>query len=201
MLGAGLGYGGGLLAEQLLPEQYFRKGRLRKVTGLAGGVLGALPGVLWGYDRIRSTGDTNSVFKSASEELSTLLSDEDKELNDMWLKASAPNVGYDPIIPVDQFNNTVWNDLRGQGGYTPAPIAAATTGLIQAASMSQGGVNLISPLDVARIGLGIGSGYASGLIVGKTLGALAGLRPEAQQQLQRTGAWAGLLANVVPLIF
>jgi hypothetical protein len=47
----------------------------------------------------------------------------------------------------------------------------------------------------------MGSGYVSGLVVGKTLGALAGLKPEAQQSLQQAGTWAGLLTNVVPMAF
>lgn len=45
LLGGGLGYGGGMLAEQLLPERFVRRGRLRKTTGILGAVLGAAPGV------------------------------------------------------------------------------------------------------------------------------------------------------------
>jgi hypothetical protein len=42
---------------------------------------------------------------------------------------------------------------------------------------------------------------ARGLIVGKTLGALAGLRPEAQKKLQRMGIWSTMLGRVVPNAF
>jgi hypothetical protein len=101
-----------------------------------------------------------------------------------------------PSIPTSDFNQTVWNDPN-----TPYGIRATTTGVVNAASMSRGGARMISPLDVARIGIGMGTGLASGLIVGKTLGALAGLRPESQRTLQQAGMWSGVLANVVPMIF
>jgi len=101
-----------------------------------------------------------------------------------------------PYIPREQFNRSVWDDEN-----TPQPIRATTTGVVNAASMSQGGAHYVSPIDVARIGLGMGSGWASGMLVGKTLGALAGLRPESQKKLQQAGVWAGLLTNVVPMIF
>lgn len=41
LLGAGLGYGGGMLAENLLPEEYVERGRLRKNLALLGGLGGA----------------------------------------------------------------------------------------------------------------------------------------------------------------
>jgi hypothetical protein len=47
----------------------------------------------------------------------------------------------------------------------------------------------------------MGSGLASGMLVGKALGALAGLTPGAQQTLKRTGMWAGALMNIVPRAF
>lgn len=101
-----------------------------------------------------------------------------------------------PMIPRMQFNQSVWEDQQ-----TPLPLRSATTGLVDAASMSRGGIHMVSPLDIARIGIGMGTGLASGLIVGKTLGALAGLRPESQKVLQQAGIWTGVLANTIPMIF
>jgi hypothetical protein len=50
LLGAGLGYGGGWLAEKLLPERFREKGRLSKtlatVGGLGGAALGSVPGLM-----------------------------------------------------------------------------------------------------------------------------------------------------------
>ncbi len=217
LLGAGMGYGGGWLAEQLLPEQYFNKGRLRKTMAVAGGLMGTAPGIWMAADNTRTDPPAkgffnalltphpmqkDSKYKEAKGNLRMILPSESFEMNDMWKKAATDAGGmYDASIPVDQFGMTIWNDLRGTGGFTPAPIAAATGGLIQAASLSQGGVNLISPMDIARISLGAGSGWISSKIVGATLGALAGLKPEAQQALQRTGTWAGILSNTIPLAF
>jgi hypothetical protein len=76
-----------------------------------------------------------------------------------------------PMIPADQFTQTVWQDQQ-----TPMNVRAATTGLVDSASTMRG-VRIVSPADIARIGVGMGAGYLSGLFVGKTLGALAGLRP------------------------
>lgn len=219
LLGAGLGYGGGWLAEQLLPEDKFEKGKLRRTTALMGGLTGAVPGLWTALDSYRNHPEHKGTWRSliapypppteaaagtihdAGEKLAESLSEVDRELNEQFMKyADEAGTSFAPAIPVDQFNRVIWNDLRSAGGFTPAPLAATTTGLVQAASLSRG-VDLVSPADIARIGVGMGSGYLSGMLVGKTLGALAGLRPEAQQQLQQAGTWAGILSNVVPMLF
>lgn len=196
ILTGGTGYLAGTLAEKLLPKKYFEKGKLRRALTIGGGLLGALPGAYWGFDNIREKGlsgvtDSYPWPKEASD-----------NINELFVKyADEAGAAFATRIPVDQFGRAIWNDLSSYGGYTPPHIAAATTGLLSAASIANGGVNLISPFDIARIGIGAGSGYLSGMIVGKTLGALAGLRPEAQNTLQRTGIWAGVLANTIPSIF
>jgi hypothetical protein len=217
LLGAGLGYGGGWLAEQVLPDDKFEPGVLRRNTAMLGGLMGAAPGIWHGFDQ-QTRGpnpgwgawlqkfpwhdETQNRFGEIKQGLARELPKLATELNEQWQKAASEAGGdYAPVIPVDQFGRTIWNDLRSQGGYTPPDLAAATTGIVQAASMSQGNATLISPADIARIGIGMGSGYASGLLVGKTLGALAGLRPETQQTLQQAGVWVGILANTVPLVF
>ncbi len=220
LLGAGLGYGAGWLGEQLLPESVFERGKLRRTMSVMGGLAGAAPGIWNGFDQqfrgptenqglgawvrpfpwVKQNNDNR--FEIIKEGMVSVFPHAALELNELWIKAADEAGGaFSGMIPVDQFGRTIWNDLRGQGGFTPAPIAAATTGLMQAASLSQGGANLISPMDIARIGMGMGTGYVSSLLVGKTLGALAGLRPEAQQSLQNTGVWAGILANTIPLAF
>ncbi len=47
LVGAGLGYGTGMLAEKLLPRSW-RQGRLRKTLGIVGGLAGVAPGAVWG---------------------------------------------------------------------------------------------------------------------------------------------------------
>lgn len=236
LLGAGVGWGAGRLAEVVLPDKYVKKGPLSRTTAVLGGLMGAIPGAYWGFNNMRGHDDpvkrwslsswlsrypytdppqpappelppgeehqASDRFAELKEHLQKSLPAEALELSEEWTKA-ADETGSDMTqnIAVDQFNRLVWNDLRSQGGFTDAPLAAATTGLVQAASLSQGGTNWISPYDVARIGVGMGSGYYSGLVVGRALGALAGLKPEAQQALQQGGMWAGFLGNVVPLAF
>jgi len=49
LLGAGLGYGGGWLAEKLMPERYVERGRLSKTLALLGGLGGAATALPAGF--------------------------------------------------------------------------------------------------------------------------------------------------------
>lgn len=220
LLGGAAGYGVGALAEQFLPEEEFERGRLRRNAAIVGALGGSIPGIMGGIDNLRTNktpeGDLRlgaltdrlpwlekqSRFTKISQDIKKILPEEALELNELWTKyADEAGAMLQNPINVDQFNRVIWNDLRGQGGFTEPSLAAATTGLLQATSLSLGGANLVTPFDVGRLAMGMGSGYLSGMIVGKTLGALAGLRPEAQRQLQQSSQWSGLLSNVVPLAF
>lgn len=216
LLGAGLGYGTGTLGEAFLPEEQFRPGRLRRTLALLGGALGAAPGAWWGTVNQRehpqqpgaaawlSSWPTHpeNLKKSALAEAYQALHDYLPPASARLKQAAAAfDTGLDvlnqiPVIPRDQFSGVVQQDL-----YTPPPVRAATVGLVDSASALRGGSPWVTPGDVARVAIGAGSGYVSGMLAGKTLGALAGLRPDTQQQLQRMGTWAGVLSAVVPLIF
>lgn len=219
LLGAGLGWGTGWLGEQLLPDDKFEKGKLRRTGAVLGGLLGGVPslwyGIRGGYKQSSVQAPEEMKIGEAKVGLMAALSPEERTLHPMYewavdrmfKSADAGDGGLDsvragggamflPRIQTDQFNKVIWNDP-----FTPVAMRAATTGLVEAASMLRGGVNTITPLDITRIGLGAGSGYASASLVGKTLGALAGLKPETQQDLQRMGTWAGIITNVVPLAF
>ena len=63
------------------------------------------------------------------------------------------------------------------------------------------GMGIITPMDIARVGLGMGAGYVQATVGGKVLGALAGLTPQAQKTLQTAGVVAGALKSVVPGLF
>ena len=269
-LGAGVGYGGGWLAQKLFPRKYMRRGPLARNMAIAGGLLGAgvhggswiLPQVkdrlaegqgffssLWNaakdpgaygdLNKLRGTGralpdwkdrvgtkrygplgtnitpDTRHMpemvipqvdYRGAVEKTSTaaILAHAETQFNvEPTVAESLEKIGFDfstnafvPRIPVNAFNQIVFNDPN-----TPPPIQAATAGLTTAASMRRGGANMISPFDVGRIAVGMGTGAVSGMLVGKTLGALAGLTPEAQQGIVRGGVMAGLLTNIVPMAF
>ena len=220
LLGAGLGYAGGWVGEKVMGDKVLRPGRLRRTAAILGGLLGAAPGAYLGTVDMRANAqegkspwrawiEPNRLFGAAPHypPMETQASLREKaaglddvlevEVNPLFLKV-AEDAGaiYMPMIPVDAFNRTVWQDPN-----TSMPMRAAVTGLVEAASQSRGGVEMISPFDVGRIAIGMGSGLASGLVVGKVLGALAGLTPGAQSVLQQTGMWAGALANVVPRVF
>jgi len=111
--------------------------------------------------------------------------------------AYAPVAGaFIPSIPVNGFNQMVWRDP-----FLTPQIQAATTGLTSAAAIQHGGAKLISPFDVGRIAVGMGSGAISGMLVGKAFGALAGLTPKGQEGIQNAGIFAGLISNIVPKAF
>lgn len=87
-----------------------------------------------------------------------------------------------------------------QSFYTPAPAAGTMAGLVSGAAAGRGS-NWVSPLDIAKIAWGAGSGLLSGVIVGKIAGGLAGLRPNAQKTIQRVGLWGGLLNAAARTLF
>ena len=213
LLGSGLGYGAGWLGEKLLGSNVLEPGRLRRAGLIAGGGLGALPGLYLGAVGARLKREDGAGWGKAlgaffepnvlfgkegmAREMREAL-DEIVPHEDPYFRKSAEDAGslFMPTIPVDSFNRTVWRDPN-----TPLPIRAATTGLVESASQSRGGSSLVSPFDVGRIAVGMGSGLVSGMLVGKVLGSLAGLTPQAQNTLKQTGMWAGVLSAVVPKAF
>lgn len=131
------------------------------------------------------------------------------EVPEIW-KQAASRTGFEleaadfyppPIIPVDAFNQRIYQDPFVASRLSP-PMQAAASGLLEAAYQARGGgPRLIGPADIARISAGMGSGYLAGAIVGKALGALMGMPEPAQDRLRQTGLWAGVVANLVPLAF
>jgi hypothetical protein len=215
LVGAGAGYGAGWLGEQLLPREYFERGKLRRSGAMIGALAGGLPALYWG-GRAGGFGKHFPDFKPPVPHEGTEAVPEPTP----WLNphgyasvkeadfggiggllapqpgANPGHVGvFVPIIPVNQFTQAIWQDPN-----TPPQMQAAASGLVDAAGMSlQSG--FVSPADVARIATGMGSGWVSGMLVGKTLGALAGLKPDAQRTLQQTGMWAGAIKAVLPRVF
>jgi hypothetical protein len=174
-LGALLGYGGGRVAEQFLPEDTLEPKALAKRTAVLGGLLGGLPGLYQTYDNARMGESPLALWPPEPGESGV------KRAN-----------FFDPSINRASFEAAVYADP-----FTPRPVQAASAGLVAAASAVKGSP-LVSPWDVTRIALGAGSGLAAGTVVGKVFGALAGLTPESQQKLQQAGMWAGVLKAVVP---
>lgn len=207
LVGGGLGLGGGALAEQLLPEEHFERGKLRRSLAILGAGIGAAPGLAWGGANMQMPQDTGGGLKA-------------------WLspfpfkKASFGGDEYGalfmPTIPKDAFNRAVWSDVvQGPNPFgskspwgdnsqplgTPAPVAATVSGIV-AGTAAATGQDAVSPMQVAMTAASTaGRGYMAGLLFGKTLGALAGLRPEAQDQLKQIGLWGGLVTGAVNSLF
>lgn len=113
-------------------------------------------------------------------------------------------------IPVDAFNAAVWNDVQAQPSRfgtkspwgdntqqlsTPPQAAAAVSGALSGAKALTGSTH-VSPWEIATAATAYGlSGLVGGMAAGKLLGAMAGLNPESQQQLQQSGMWAGLITG------
>jgi hypothetical protein len=214
MLGAGVGYGAGALGEQLLPEDDFNRGTLRRNTAIAGAALATAPALLWGITAHQAHPETPGVrawlsgwpfrpqdqapmLKHAAVTLRDIVREESKTLkmafDDEPFGQGVEEIGNMPMIPKDEFGRAVWQDAN-----TPLSLRAATTGLVNAASYASGNSPWVSPYDIAAV---TATGAARGLIVGKTLGVLAGLKPQSQQNLQRLGVWSGMLQAVVPNAF
>jgi hypothetical protein len=60
----GLGYGAGALAENLLPEQYFERGKLRRTLGLGGLLAGAGFGTMNAYSNARANVPHQDFFQA-----------------------------------------------------------------------------------------------------------------------------------------
>lgn len=204
LMGSALGYGAGWVGEKLMGERVLQPGKLRRNAAILGGLVGAAPGAYLGSVGMRDNSaqgknpwrawiEPEKIFGAGPES-----GEHQASAIDPGFKKAANEAGalFMPMIPVDSFNRTVWEDPS-----TPMGVRTAVTGLVEGASQSRGGLQMVSPFDVTRIAVGMGSGLLSGLLVGKALGALAGLTPDAQRTLQRTGMWAGALSNIVPQAF
>lgn len=204
LLLGGAGYGAGTLIEQLLPERFMSRGGVSKPLGLVGALAGLGHGAL-NASTINHYRPDIGYWKSWISSNDTPMTPPEKQ--GMF---GAPNMGNNglraPIIPVDAFNRAVWADAsRGynQAGIVPhtnPAVAAATTGIITGAAM-QARSPIISPANVINSIASAGVGLATANLAGRTLGALAGLTPAAQEKIQDTGLWAGMLHSVIPPIF
>ena len=222
LLGSGLGYGGGYLAEKLLGERLVSGQKLRHLGAALGGAAGAVPGLGWGafqgYQEYKHPGSVNGIpgvsdYPFGPEPAEPTLENVKQAYND-YSGADATGAFYMPTIPVDAFNNIVWNNVNPnpygtkdawgtneQALFTPPSTAAAVSGLLAGAKAATNS-DYVSPYHVAlTAGLAGGKGYVAGALAGKMLGALAGLTPETQSALSQLGLWSGLVSGVANSVF
>jgi hypothetical protein len=131
LVGSGLGYGAGWLGERFLPEDRFERGKLRRAGAIAGGLAGAVPGLLYGSAAMRNpaqTGGGMSAWLSKwpfraedypdSRAKPPLVGDFQNVAQNLkqafrTAEADSPsNAAFMPSIPVDAFNNAVWLDVH-----------------------------------------------------------------------------------------
>lgn len=219
LLGAGLGLGAGHIAETVLPRRYLKKGPPRSSLALLGGLAGAALPLARGAASYKREGLVG-LFKQDANPV---------PVSDLFRKASAAYMADLPLdagtalaesIPVDAFNNAVWNDVRAGGAnsnpygtkspwgnneqrlFTPLspPQAALATGLVSGIGSALN-KDYLSPADIARglVGAGIGGTVAN--VFAGVAGALFGVSPEAQAKLQDMGAIGGFFAPLVNKMF
>ena len=200
LLAGGLGYGAGALAEQLFPERYVARGKLRRTLGAVGALTGVGLGLNNAYVNGRATG-TNTLRGLFTSNSATPISEYVKESFDSF---NQPRL-HTPFINVPQFNNAVWSDVgRGAANgfqtHTPPQYGAAMTGMMSGLS-AQHQSPIISPMTVIRGIASAGVGLATANIAGRALSALGGLTPAGQNKLQDMGLWGGMMHAIVPTLF
>lgn len=193
LVSGGLGYLGGRVVENVMPG-VFERGKLRRNLAMLGAGLGVLPAAYFANYNYRDNPDAG--FWDAWRRPNPLFGGKSAIHRAFQKSADAGAFMPNQQIPVDSFNRVVLADP-----FTPMILRQATSALLNTADSAGGGTGLISPYDLARIGIGMGAGFAQAYVGGRVLGALAGLSPEAQINLQRTGAFAGALKAAVPGIF
>lgn len=200
MLG-GLGYGAGALAENMFPERYLERGRLRKNLGLLGVGAGGLLGLNNAYAISKTRPDIGFWKSWVTPNTASTLSPGEK-VGFMQFEDSRL---YSPTVSVPQFNQAAWQDVQrgmytGNSQFTPPAYAAATTGLMSGISTAQRSP-IIRPVDVIRGIASAGVGLATANIAGRALSAMAGLTPAGQEKLQDMGLWGGMMHAIVPAMF
>jgi hypothetical protein len=196
--GAGLGYLGSKAMNAFTPNKYIDDQKRARNWAIIGGLMGALPpAYLYGRPALQLHGLKGLLMSGAQPGNQGSGLEVTAAADPVLCKCAADSgAAFAPSVPVDAFNNVILGDQ-----YLPPSLKAATMGLTTAAQLSRGGSALVSPADIGRVAIGMGSGWLSGMVAGKVLGALAGLRPDAQQQLQQAGVIAGLIKSVIPLVF
>lgn len=216
LAGAGLGYGGGWLAEKILPNRW-RRGNLRRTLAVAGGGLGMAPGLLFGMANLagnRNFNDNSTLRAGQSfkplpgpEEVNRFLPPDNLQFEvtaayEKQALLSGSGIVGAPLIDVNEFNQVIWHDPRVARPLSAAQ-QAAVSGLVTTAANLPGRLSprYVTPMDIGRLTAGMGTGYLSGALVGKGLSLLMGMPEESQERLKNTGMWAGVVSALVPIAF
>ena len=111
-----------------------------------------------------------------------------EESLDKKFKKTAALSPLTPNIPVGAMTNSIYNNA---GCMIGAPMRNIPNALY--ATQNRVGSGIVSPAQVTNTLVNAGIGYATGSVIGKTIGALCGISPQTYQTLQRTGMYAGMI--------
>jgi hypothetical protein len=203
----GVGYGAGALAENLFPERYVQRGKLRRTLGMLGAGAGGLLGANNAYAISRARPDIGfgrAWITSNAAPTTPPTPQEKTSFAAFPSQFNSPSL-FAPTVSVPQFNQAAWRDVQrgmynGGNQFTPPAYAAATTGLMTGISTAQRSP-IIRPVDVIRGIASAGVGLATANVAGRALSAMAGLTPLGQQKLQDMGLWGGMMHAIVPAMF
>lgn len=189
-LGAGAGYVGSKAFNWLRGSNKRNSDRLARTASITGGLLGLTPAAIM---MLMNKGGGKPLLSNSS----WMFKKGNYEDEPVFSKSAS-------VIPVDTFQEMIWNDADITHRL-PTSIIGASSALIEGAQRTgtgrSHGLPFVTPVDVARMAVGLGSGYASGMLVGKALGGLFGVSDQSQKILRQSGAAAGLLRAVVPLAY
>lgn len=207
----GLGYGAGALMENMFPERYMERGKLRRTLG----TLGVLGGVGYGAmgARVNSRANDKPFWQGWTIPNDSVPKYKMPKFNvkmgyDMtpagWLNPATHGSSgvFAPSIDVQRMNEAIWRDAQkglynGFSQHTPPAYAATASGFMSGLSTGTGS-SIISPATVVKGIASAGVGLATANIAGKALSALAGLTPMAQEKIQDMGLWGGMMHAIVP---
>jgi hypothetical protein len=201
-LGALAGNLGGRVVDHFVPMD---AGKASRLGTMIGGLAGMTPGIL---SALLNGQQGKSPF------MESFYSTKESNFNFGGFNAGNVNMGEQQVsnqsfnnqffapINVDVALNDIWNDQRLKD--VPLDIRAAASGLVTGAANRPDRVQnspFVTPLDITKMAVGMGSGMASGWLVGKTMGALFGTGQKTQELLKNTGLAAGLLRTVIPAAY
>lgn len=114
---------------------------------------------------------------------------------DQQMEAASPTMRHNlhkagGFIETDAFNRVLFRDA--QTGVLQPDNAFALAGTLDATSQRNRS-GFVTPGQVTKTLVNAGIGWATGAVIGKTLGAVCGLSSETQQTLRNTGMWSGVL--------
>lgn len=116
-----------------------------------------------------------------------------------WLNAMSPakimplDLSRHKVVNVDAFNRITWD--AAVDGTVSNNNALLTSGILDTTSAREKS-NFVSPFGIAKTLVNAGIGYATGAVIGKTLGAMGMVSKDTQNKLREMGTWGGLLQGV-----